>query len=99
MQEQTCPTCYGEGIENHLSRSRAQTFRDSPRFYSVYCKVCGHIDGVFAQDVFQAPPRSAASQRGCPTPAARRVASSTPRPAQHISERAVNHDSRHAANP
>ena len=35
MQEQTCPTCYGEGIENHLSRSRAQTFRDSPRFSTV----------------------------------------------------------------
>jgi hypothetical protein len=41
MQEQTCPTCYGEGMENHLSRSRVQTLRDSPRFYSVYCKVCG----------------------------------------------------------
>jgi hypothetical protein len=52
MQEQTCPTCYGEGIENHFSRSRAQTYRDSPWFYSVYCKVCGHIDGIFAHEVF-----------------------------------------------
>ena len=61
MQEQRCPTCYGEGIENHLSRSRAQTFRDSPWFYSVYCKVCGHIDGVFAQDVFPSTPSAPSS--------------------------------------
>jgi hypothetical protein len=52
MAEQQCPTCHEQGMENPLSMSHAQKLHESPWFYSVYCKVCGHVDGVFAQDVF-----------------------------------------------
>jgi len=45
MAEQQCSTCHEQGIENPLSMSRAQKLRDSPWFYIVYCKVCGHVDG------------------------------------------------------
>ena len=63
MQAQICPPCAGEGLEHHLARSRAQTFRESPRFYSVYCPVCGHIDGIFAQAVFPSPPSAPSGVR------------------------------------
>ena len=56
MAEQKCPTCNEQGIENPLSMSRAQKLRDSPWFYIVYCKVCGHVYGVFAKDVFTITP-------------------------------------------
>jgi uncharacterized Zn finger protein len=57
MAERTCPTCSEQGMENRLSMSRGQQLRDSPWFYVVYCKACGHVDGVFAQDVFPRTPR------------------------------------------
>ena len=56
MAEQKCPTCNEQGIENPLSMSSAQKLRDSPWFYIVYCKVCGHVYGVFAKDVFTITP-------------------------------------------
>jgi hypothetical protein len=56
MAAQQCPICNEKGIENPLSMSRAQKLRDSPWFYSVYCKVCGHVYGVFAKDVFTITP-------------------------------------------
>jgi hypothetical protein len=56
MAEQTCPTCHEQGIENPLSMSHAQKLRDSPWFYIVYCKVCGHVYGAFAKDVFTITP-------------------------------------------
>jgi hypothetical protein len=56
MAAQHCPICNEKRMEYPLSMSRAQKLRDSPWFYSVYCKVCGHIDGLFAQDVFPNTP-------------------------------------------
>ena len=56
MAEQTCPTCHEQGMEHPLSMSRAQKLRDTPWFYIVYCKVCGYVYGVFAQDVFTITP-------------------------------------------
>jgi hypothetical protein len=56
MAAQQCTICNEKGIENPLSMSRAQKLRDSPWFYSVYCKVCGHVYGVFAKDVFTITP-------------------------------------------
>ena len=58
MAEQKCPTCHEKGMENRLSMSRGQQLRHSPWFYIVYCKACGHVDGVFAQDVFTREPRA-----------------------------------------
>jgi hypothetical protein len=73
MAEQKCPTCHEKGMENRLSMSRGQQLRDSPWFYVVYCKACGHVDGVFAQDVFTTKPRASfsipisLSSRSCPS--------------------------------
>jgi hypothetical protein len=61
MAEQQCPTCHEKGMDKSLSMSRAQQHRDSPWFYVVYCKACGHVDGVFATDVFTITPRASFS--------------------------------------
>jgi uncharacterized Zn finger protein len=61
MAEPQCPTCHEKGMEHRLSMSRGQQLRESPWFYVVYCKVCGHVDGVFAQDVFPRTPRASFS--------------------------------------
>ena len=52
MTERQYHTCHEKGMDNILSMSRAQQLSSSPWFYAVYCKACGHVDGVFAQDVF-----------------------------------------------
>jgi hypothetical protein len=52
MAEQHCPTCHEQGMEHPLAMSGAQKLRESPWFSVVYCTVCGHVDGVFAHDVF-----------------------------------------------
>jgi hypothetical protein len=61
MAEQQCPMCHEKGMENRLSMSRGQQLRESPWFYVVYCKACGYVDGVFAQDVFSRKPRASFS--------------------------------------
>jgi ribosomal protein L32 len=61
MAEPQCPTCHEKGMEHRLSMSRGQQLRESPWFYVVYYKACGHVDGVFAQDVFPRTPRASFS--------------------------------------
>jgi hypothetical protein len=56
MAEQKCPTCNEEGIENILSISSVQKLSNSPCFYVVYGKACGHVYGVFAKEVFTIKP-------------------------------------------
>jgi len=61
MAEQKCLTCHEKGMEHRLSMSRGQQLCESPWFYVVYCKACGHVDGVFAQDGFPRKPRASFS--------------------------------------
>jgi len=58
MVEQKCPICHEKRMDKTLSISRAQKLSNSPWFYAIYCKACGHVDGVFAQDVFTIKPRA-----------------------------------------
>ena len=64
MTERQYHICHEKGMDNILSMSRAQQLISSPWFYVVYCKACGHVDGVFAQDVFTITPSASCSIPG-----------------------------------
>ena len=53
MSEPKCPGCQSEGIDNIISRPSDETSREGqPWFFVAYCKLCGHVYGVFAKHVF-----------------------------------------------
>jgi hypothetical protein len=57
MTEQKCSTCHEKGMNHTLAMSHAQQFSKSPWFSVAYCQACGHVDGIFATDVFTITPR------------------------------------------
>ena len=58
MIESKCPPCHEQGVDHTLSMSPAQQCSQSPWFSIAYCQACGHVDGIFARDIFPSTPRA-----------------------------------------